>query len=273
MTGSRETEAIETGLLLQAIHARYGYDFQGYAPDSMRRRVMSALAKSGMRHLGEVQHRLLTDPDFFASFLGDLTVQVSEMFRDPPSYRAFRTEIVPLLKTYPQVKVWHAGCASGQEVYSTVITLLEEDLLSRCQVYATDISAQAIEQAREGMYPEKELDVFAQNYAAAGGTANPREYCTLAYGRMAFKESLRRHIVFFQHNLASDYALGEMQVIFCRNVLVYFGEELRRKVVDMFEKALCRGGFLCLGKSERPPASSTLATFVAGQAIYRKIAS
>jgi chemotaxis protein methyltransferase CheR len=240
----------------------------------MHRRVMTGLAKSGMKHLGEVQHRILTDPDFFGAFLGHLIVQVSEMFRDPTFYRAFRREVVPLLKTYPQVKVWHAGCASGQEVYSTAVTLLEEGLLPRSQIYATDISPRSIEQSRRGTYSQTELDVFEQNYAAAGGRARPTDFLTLAYGRMAFKESLRSEIVFFQHNLASDYALGEMQVIFCRNVLIYFGETLRRKVTNMFEQALCRGGFLCLGSSERPPDSSTrLRAFVAGQPIYRKVES
>src|SRR5262249_36859813 len=149
-------EAIEVRLVLEAIYARYGYDFRGYAPESIGRRVKAALARSGSAHLGELQHRLLTEPSVFASIADVLTVQVSEMFRDPSFYRVFRQRVVPLLRTYPLLKVWHAGCASGEEVYTTAILLQEEDLYERTQIYATDMSEVALEQAREGIYAESQ---------------------------------------------------------------------------------------------------------------------
>lgn len=271
MAPDEVSETIEIGLVLEAIHAKYGYDFRGYTPDSMARRVRAALARSGVAHLGELQHRLLTEPDFFASMLTDLTVQVSGMFRDPPFYRAFRDHIVPVLRTYPQIKIWHAGCASGEEVYTTAILLLEEGLHERTQIYATDVSQAALEQAREGVYPDSRAALFASNYTESGGKRSFEDYYTPGYGSIALREGLRKNLVFFQHNLVTDYSLGEMHVIFCRNVLIYFGLPLREKVLGMFERGLCRGGFLCLGDSESlpPNAATTLTDFMPNARIYR----
>ncbi|HKQ71603.1 MAG TPA: protein-glutamate O-methyltransferase CheR [Polyangiaceae bacterium] len=270
--GDRDSEEIEVRLLLEAIFAQYGYDFRDYCADSMRRRVQAALAKSGLAHLGDLQHRLLVDPRFFASLLDDLTVQVSEMFRDPPTYRTFRERVVPILRTYPQVKIWHAGCASGEEVYTTAILLTEENLYDRTQIYATDVSHHALYLAREGVYRAAEAEAFERSYLQAGGTGRFQDYCAVAYGGIAMKESLRRNVVFFQHDLVSDYALGEMHVVFCRNVLIYFGDKLREHVVSVFADSLCRGGFLCLGNSERLPASRADAflDFAATDRIYRR---
>lgn len=265
-------EVVEVGLVLEAIRARYGYDFRGYAPESMRRRVRAALARSGARHLGDFQHRLLTEPAFFASIVNDLTVQVSGMFRDPPFYRAFRETVVPILRTYPQIKIWHAGCASGEEVYATAILLVEEDLYERTQIYATDVSQTALEHAREGVYAEAQAVDFSRNYADAGGKRRFDEYCTRGYGRIAVREGLRKHVVFFQHDLVTDYSLGEMNVIICRNVLIYFGAPLRERVVGMFGHGLCRGGFLCLGGSEALPGThaTAFAAFAPAERIYRR---
>jgi chemotaxis protein methyltransferase CheR len=269
-----DPEAIEARLLLQAIYECYGYDFRGYAPDLMERRVKTALAKSGMKHLGELLHRVLLEPDYFHALLQDLTVQVSEMFRDPLFYLAFREKVIPVLRTYPHVKIWHAGCATGEEAYTTAILLLEEGLLKRTQIYATDIDTGALEQARGGAYSEAQLSSFETNYREAGGRANPEDYYTSAYDGMAFKEVLRKSIVFFQHNLVTDYALGEMQVIFCRNVLIYFGEELRSRVTRVLAQGLCQGGFLCLGKSEHIPMRwKEFEELAASERIYRKVAS
>jgi chemotaxis protein methyltransferase CheR len=269
-----EVEEIEIRLILEAIHARYGYDLSDYLTSSMRRRVLAAFAKTGAVNLGDLQHRLLGDPALFASVLDHLMVQVSEMFRDPSFFLAFRREIVPLLKTYPQLKVWHAGCASGEEVYSTAILLAEEGLYDRTQIYATDLSLQALERAREGVYPVELASHFSDNYRAAGGTGAFETYVTAAYDRIAVKEALRRNVVFFQHNLVSDQPPGEMNVIFCRNVLIYFGPELRRRVVTKFGDGLCRGGFLCLGMSEllpvAPDGSTSFREHVPHQRIYRK---
>jgi chemotaxis protein methyltransferase CheR len=264
-------EDIELRLLLEAIYARYGYDLRGYSPASMRRRFETILAKSGAHNFGDLQHRLITEKAFFASIIDDLTVQVSEMFRDPHFYRAFRKHVVPVLRTYPQIKIWHAGCAGGEEVYATAIVLTEENLVDRTQFYATDLSEGALERAREGVYSEARAAVFAENYAASAPKGRFDDHCSRAYGRIVIKESLRKNIVFFQHDLSTDYALGEMNVIFCRNVLIYFTPSLRERVTGMFSTALVRGGFLCLGASERL-SSSEKNLFEAGvpkESIYR----
>jgi chemotaxis protein methyltransferase CheR len=246
-----EVEQIEIRLILQAIYERYGYDLRDYAVASISRRLRAALETSGLDNLGELQHRLLHEPELFVRILDDLTVQVSEMFRDPSFYCAFREQVVPLLRTYPLVKIWHAGCAGGEEVYATAILLKEAGLYPRAQIYATDLSTTALDRAKHGIYPEKTLALFEDNYRKGGGSGDFHAYYADAYGHIAFNESLRQNVVFFQHDLVSDHTLGEMQVVFCRNVMIYFGPELRRRVLEKLTSALCRGGFLCLGNSER----------------------
>ena len=268
-------EELEIRLLLEAIHARYGYRFQDYAQSSMRRRVHAALARSGLSHFGELQHKLLIDPDFFAAMLDDLTVRVSDLFRDPPFYRAWRQSVVPLLRTYPLLKIWHAGCASGEEVYTTAILLSEENLYERAQIYATDMSARALEMSRDGVYAEERAPEFEHNYRESGGKRQIDDYFSRAYGRVVVREGLRRNIMFFQHDLASDHALGEMHVVFCRNVLIYFGSELRARAMRTFTDCLGRGGFLCLGMNERIPSEFVpeFSEFGALERIYRRRAS
>lgn len=253
MSKQDEAEAIEIGLVLEAIERRYGYDLREYVPDTIERRLRAVLARSGLGHFGEVQHRLLHDADWFASLLDQLTVQVSEMFRDPTFYRTFRERVVPVLRTYPELKFWHAGCASGEEVYATAILLTEENLYDRALIYATDLSASALESAKQGVYRKTQAQKFAENYRQSGGTARFEDYCSAGYDHVVMREALRRNVVFFQHNLATDYALGEVNVIFCRNVLFYFEKGLRRRVLDMFGEGLCRGGFLCFGATEAAP--------------------
>ena len=272
MIFDKDIEEIEMRLLLEAINARYGYDFREYSAETVRRRVRAALARSGAANLGLLQHRLLTEPDFFASLIDDLTVQVSEMFRDPSFYATFRKVVVPTLRTYPQLKIWHAGCATGEEVYATAILLCEENLYERTQIYATDISGRAVAQAREGIYLTSQAELFSDNYERAGGQKKLTDYYSSAYGRFAIHEALKKNVVFFQHDLVSDYALGEMQVVFCRNVLIYFGEALRSRVLGIFADSLCRGGFLCLAGSERvPPSGATsFGEFAAAERIYRR---
>jgi chemotaxis protein methyltransferase CheR len=272
MAPSSSVEAIEIQLLLEAVNARYGYDFRGYAADSIGRRVKATLAKSGMPHLGELQHRVLNDPAVFASLVDELTVQVSEMFRSPSFYRAFREQVVPILRTYPQLKIWHAGCARGQEVYTTAIVLTEEGLYDRSQIYATDISQTALDQAREGVYPEEDAGACAVRYVEAGGRNRFDDFCSRACGRIAVREDLRKNIVFFQHDLVSDYSPGVMNVVFCRNVLIYFGPNLRERVLQVFQTALSRGGFLCLGESEGLSGANpdVFAGFSPSERIYRR---
>lgn len=264
-----DIEELEIRLMLQAIHERYGYDLRDYAAASLGRRARALLASSGAGNFGELQHRLLVEPALFVRMLDELTVQVSEMFRDPPLYRVFRDQVVPLLKTYPLIKLWHAGCAGGEEVYATGILLAEAGLSARTQIYATDLSSNAIERAKLAIYPENQAARFAENYASAGGSRDFGEYISSAYGHVAIHESLRKNVVFFQHDLVSDHTLGEMQVVFCRNVLIYFGGELRSRVTAKLASALCRGGFLCLGWSERLPESEPFDMIVPGVPIYR----
>jgi chemotaxis protein methyltransferase CheR len=261
---------LEVDLLLEAICARYGYDLRGYARPSLRRRVEAALARSGLAHLGELQHRVIRDPPFFAEVLQDLTVRASEMFRDPTFFRAFREKVVPVLRTYPQVRVWHSGCATGEEVYAAAIVLLEEGLLDRTQLYGTDLSLEALERAKQGVFSADRLEAYARNYHDAGGAASLDRYYTYAYDRIAMREALRARTVFFQHDLVTDHTFGEMHVVFCRNVLLYFGAELRGRVLAKLAESLCPGGFLCLGSSERMPDGSAFAELDREQRIYRR---
>jgi chemotaxis protein methyltransferase CheR len=246
-----DTADLETRLVLEAIHAKYGYDLRGHTLASMRRRIENIRITSGAAHLGELQHRLVTDPEFFLSVRDALTVQQSEMFRDPDFYLTFRQHIVPVLRTYPHLKIWHAGCAGGEEVYSLAILLEEEGLYERTQIYATDLSTGALARAREAVYPESKLSLFSENYLSAGGKGHFDDHCSRAYGRIAIKERLRKNVVLFSHDLASDHALGEMQVVFCRNVLIYFTRPLQERALGTLCQSLPRGGFLCLGASER----------------------
>lgn len=255
MTFSPEqATALETRLVLEAIQASYGYDFRCYAEESIRRRVEAAAAKVGAKHLGELQHRLLHEPETFAAVLDVLTVRVTEMFRDPALYRGLRELVLPRLRTYPQLKIWHAGCASGEEVYATAVLLSEAGLYDRAQIYATDVSTVAVEHAREGVYPEASFERFAQNYRESGGEGLER-YFSRAYGNVSVLPSLKRNVHVFQHDLVSDHSLGEMHVVFCRNVLIYFGEQLKQRVLRLFSEGLSRGGFLCLGANEALPAA------------------
>jgi chemotaxis protein methyltransferase CheR len=246
---------LEVQLLLEAIYARHGYDFRQYTADSITRRVLAAAAKLGARHLGELQHRVIHEPAAFSAVLDVLTVRVTEMFRDPSFYRAVRALLIPLLRTYPELKIWHAGCASGEEAYATAILLSEAGLYERAQIYATDVSTAAVEHARQGVYPEALLPSFAKNYYDSGGTADFNAYWSHGYGRISLREPLRANTHFFQHDLVSDYSPGEMHVVFCRNVLIYFGEPLRTAVFGLLEDALSRRGFLCLGSSEALPVA------------------
>lgn len=263
--------APEIRQILETIRARYGYDFSGYAPASIARRVLSALAKSGLTSAGELERRL-ADPAFFARVLDDLTVRVSELYRDPDFYRAFRERVTPVLRTSPRINIWLAGCAGGEEAYSLAILLQEAGLYDRAQIYATDLSACALEQAQQGVYPVSSLATFAENYRRSGGRGDLPDTYTLAYDRIAFRESLRRNISFFRHDLVGERVFAEMQVIFCRNVLIYFGPELKQQVIQKFTQSLAAGGFLCLGGSERlsPAAARHYTDFAAEERIYRR---
>jgi chemotaxis protein methyltransferase CheR len=264
-------DEIEARLFLQGIHDRYGYDLREYTATSMARRLKVALIKSGAANMGELQHRVLHEPDLFASVLDDLTVRVSEMFRDPTFYRVFRDRVIPVLRTYPLLNIWFSGCAAGEEAYSAAIVLSEEGLYDRTQIYATDLSNVALEQAKQGVYEDDLLPKYEANYREAGGAADFSSYYVGAYNQIALRESLRRKILFFQHNLVSDHVFAEMHLIFCRNVLIYFQPTLRSRVLDKLRQSLCPGGFLCLGSSEHLGKRdiSDYTVFDGGQRIYR----
>lgn len=243
-------EDIEIDLLLEAIFQRYGYDFRSYTKASIRRRVMHRLGLSGLDNVTRMTERVLRDREFFISLLNDLTVNVTDMFRDPEFYLAFRREVVPLLKTFPFIKIWHAGCATGEEIYSMAILLEEEELYDRAIIYATDIDKNVLASAKKGIYPISSMRQFSENYRAAGGKGSLSDYYTAKYDGAILDQRLKRNIVFADHDLVTDQVFGEMNVILCRNVLIYFDRDLQQRVFRLFFDSLDMGGVLCLGTKE-----------------------
>jgi chemotaxis protein methyltransferase CheR len=241
---------IELQLLIDAIYLKYHYDFRGYARASLKRRLRTAMSRFGCDTLSRLQDKVLHEAATFPVLLGYLTVQVSEMFRDPAYFQTLRQSVVPLLRTYPSLRVWVAGCSSGEEVYSLAILLREEGLLARTLIYATDINAKALEQAEAGVYNVDRVAGFSENYRKAGGSASLSEYYTAAYGRAVFDKSLRENIVFSDHSLATDSVFAEVQLVSCRNVLIYFDRVLQDRAIGLFRDALVRRGFLGVGAKE-----------------------
>jgi chemotaxis protein methyltransferase CheR len=249
--GSAPSELdIEIRLLLEAVYLRYQHDFRHYALASLRRRLPKALEHFGLDSVSALQGRILRDPAAFRELLPFLTVQVSEMFRDPAFFLAVRQEIVPRLRTYPTVRVWVAGCSTGEEVYALAILLREEGLLERSIVYASDVSPEALERAEQGIYELDRVAQFSANYAAAGGRGSLSDYYTAAYGAARFDPALRANVVFTDHSLATDHVFAEVQLVTCRNVLIYFDAALQNRAIGLFKDALCRRGFLGLGLGE-----------------------
>lgn len=246
----RTVSELETELLLEAIFRRYHYDFRGYAGASLARRLREALGRFDCRSVSELQAKVLHEPAVFTRLLEVLTVQVSEMFRDPLFYRRLRESVVPMLATYPSLKVWVAGCSSGEEVYSLAILLEEEGLLERTIIYGTDINPRALEAAGTGVYDIERLHQFSINHQQSGARRSLSEYYTAAYGRAVFDRRLARRVVFSDHDLATDNVFAEVQLVTCRNVLIYFDRELQDRALGLFAQSLCRGGFLGLGAKE-----------------------
>jgi chemotaxis protein methyltransferase CheR len=241
---------IELQLLVDAIYLRYHYDFRGYALASLKRRLATALGRFGCLTLSQLQDKILHEPASFPALLDLLTVQVSEMFRDPAYFRSLRESVVPLLRTYPSLKVWVAGCSTGEEAYSIAILLREEGLLERTLLYATDINPQTLQKAEAGVYAMDRIAGFTENHRKSGARSSLSEYYSAAYGRAVFDKSLKRHIVFSDHSLATDSVFAEVQLVSCRNVLIYFNHELQDRALGLFREALCRKGFLGLGAKE-----------------------
>lgn len=243
-------EDIEIRLLLEALYQRYHYDFRGYAQASIRRRLRQARDQMGFANFSALQEHLLHDEQMLPRLLGYLTVQVSEMFRDPGFFRTIREKVVPHLRTYPSLKVWIAGCSAGEELHSYVILFREEGLEDRTLFYATDISQDALEAASRGIYSLDRIRTFTENHRASGGKSSLSDYYSSAYGNAVFDKSLRERVVFSDHSLVTDAVFGEMQLVSCRNVMIYFNRELQDRAIGLFKESLTRGGFLGLGSKE-----------------------
>jgi chemotaxis protein methyltransferase CheR len=243
-------QEIELHLLIEAIYLKYGYDFRNYSKTHLKRRLLGRLSRSKCASVSEMIHQILYNADFFQQVVRDLSINVTAMFRDPAFFKAIREEVVPLLKTYPFIKVWHAGCSTGEEVYSMAILLKEEGLLERSIIYATDFNPIALKQASDGIYPLDKIKEYTENYFKANGKASFSDYFTVEYNSALINKSLKKNIVFSDHNLVTDGIFAEMNLIFCRNVLIYFNRDLQNKVFKMFYDSLIPGGLLCLGTKE-----------------------
>jgi chemotaxis protein methyltransferase CheR len=245
-----DLERVEIELLLEGVFRHYGFDFRSYAYASIRRRLWKRVEAEGLKSISELQALVLHQGDAMERLLLDLSVSVTAMFRDPGFYQAFRADVVPLLRTYPFVRIWHAGCSTGEEVYSTAIVLEEEGLLDRTRIYATDINDAVLQQARAGIFPLNRMQEYTDNYIRAGGKRSFSEYYTAKYDGALFSPSLTRNVVFSQHNLVTDRSFSEFNVIFCRNVLIYFDRSLQHRVHALFYESLVMFGILALGSKE-----------------------
>jgi chemotaxis protein methyltransferase CheR len=265
---------LELKLFLEALYLRYDYDFRHYAQASLKRRVTAAMERLGCRSVTQLQERVIHDAACFPSLLDFLTVQVSEMFRDPSYFLALREQVVPLLRTYPSLKLWVAGCSAGEEAYSLAILLREEGLLERSLIYATDINPAALKRAESAVFDIGRLPSFTQNHRDSGAKTSLSDYYTAAYGGALFAPALREHIVFSDHSLATDAVFAEVQLVSCRNVLIYFDQILQERALGLFHEALSPQGFLGIGAKETMRFSGHTTRFrelLPANRIYRKV--
>lgn len=273
MNAAPDVDEIELRLLMEAIYLRYSYDFRDYTGASQKRRVAYALAQFGLPNVSALQNRVLHDPAVFAQLLQFLTIPVSEMFRDPAYFLALRQQVVPVLHTYPSVKIWVAGCSTGEEAWSIAIMLHEEGLLKRTQIYATDINPASIEKARQGIFALEAVKGYTTNYQQSGGTSAFSDYYTAAYGGARFDPFLCADVIFADHSLATDSVFAETQLVSCRNVLIYFNRKLQDRALGLFHESLCHRGFLGLGSKESIDFSGyaeRFDTLAKAERIYRK---
>jgi chemotaxis protein methyltransferase CheR len=269
-----ELETLEIELLLEGIYRRYGFDFREYAPASLRRRVRRRMDGEKVETISALQDLLLHDPAVMERLLLDLSVNVTAMFRDPTFFLAFREKVVPLLRTYPFSRLWVAGRSTGEEVYSLAIVLREEGLLDRVRIYATDINEAVLERAKLGVFPLDKMKEYTQNYIRAGGTRSFSEYYVARYDGALFSRELGDGVVFAQHNLSSDAAFNEFQVISCRNVMIYFARSLQQHVHGLFYDSLAMFGVLALGQKETirfSPYEDRFDELDAEERLYKKI--
>jgi chemotaxis protein methyltransferase CheR len=269
-----KVEDIEIRLLLEALHVRYHYDFRNYAMGSIKRRLRQARDQMGFATISALQERVLHDETMLPRLLGYLTVQVSEMFRDPGYFRAIREDVVPHLRTYPSLKIWVAGCSCGEELYSLAILFREEGLEDRTIFYATDINQDALRMAEAGVYELDRIQLFTENHRKSGGKSSLSDYYSAGYGRVSFDRTLRERVLFSDHSLVTDAVFGEMHLISCRNVMIYFDRPLQDRAVGLFKDSLARKGFLGIGAKESLRFSAhgeEFKEFVREEKIYQRV--
>src|SRR5688572_463438 len=269
-----ELERLEIELLLEGIYRQYGFDFRSYAYASIRRRLWRRMEAEGLKTISTLQDRVLHEPALMEQLLLDLSINVTAMFRDPTFYVAIREKVVPILRTYPFIRIWHAGCSTGEEVYSMAILLEEEGLYDRARIYATDINEVVVHRARAGIFPLERMQEYTENYIRAGGTRSFSEYYVAKYDGALFSPQLQRNVVFSQHNLVTDRSFAEFNIILCRNVLIYFDRELQTRVHGLFYESLVHLGLLCLGSKESLRLSdyeSRYEELAGSERIYRKV--
>lgn len=270
----RPVEALEIDLLLAGIAERYGYDFRGYARASLTRRLRRIVQSEGLATVSALQDKVLHDPVGMSRLIEAVSVHTTAMFRDPDVYRALRQEVIPILRTYPFVRIWHAGCSTGEEVYSMAILLHEEGLYDRCRIYATDISDTALDRAAKGIFPLRTMRENTMAYQACGGRLDFSSYYTADTENVVFRKRLRQNMIFSQHNLVCDRPFNEFQLILCRNVLIYFDQELRARAHGLFRDSLSKFGLLVIGKRESArftQVESSYQELAPGTRIYRRV--
>ena len=264
----------ELQLLLNDLIDHYGYDFTGYSEASLRRRIDRFMIKDHIPDSTVLRSMVLQNPDYFRHLVEEMTVNVTEMLRDPLFYRALREEVIPVLATYPFIRVWHAGCSTGEEVYSMAILLQEAGILQKSRLYATDINPDVIEKARNGIFPASQMQKYSENYIQSGGKQDFSSYYTSNYNLAKFDERLSEKMTFATHNLVADSSFNEFQLILCRNTLIYFNKNLQSQVLELFDRSLESLGFLALGTKESLRFSSIESKYrqtAAGQKIWRKL--
>ncbi len=242
--------ALEIDLLLEAIFKKCGYDFRNYSREHIVRRLFYRMENDGLKSISQLQHHVLHSPKYAAELIEDLSINVTEMFRDPLFFKSIREQVIPVLKTWSFVKIWHAGCSTGEEVYSMAILLKEEGLYDRVNIYATDFSSDALNKAKEGIYSAEKMKKYAQNYRESGATGTLSDYFHAKYDSAIVDNSLKKNIIWAHHNLVTDSDFTEAHMVVCRNVLIYFNKDLQNKVYGTFDSSLVGGGFLCLGNRE-----------------------
>lgn len=263
----------QLSLLLTDLLEIYGYDFTSYAKASLKRRINRLYTLDRFPSFAEFRYRVRSDESYFDRFIQQLTVNVTEMFRDPHFYQTLKTEVFPVLATYPFIRIWHAGCSTGEEVYSTAILLKEANLLHKSILYATDINPEVVKKAASGIFPITQMQLNSENYQLAGGSEAFSKYYTASYDHVLFNEELKKRMVFSTHNLVSESSFNQFQLILCRNVLIYFEKDLQGKVFALFDESLDKLGYLALGNKETLKLSPIISRFrqVGKEKIWRKI--